>query len=249
MHRLTMRFGAWHFTPGLWPTLAALFFFALTLWLGNWQSDRAEAKRALQARYDTATQDPPIHIGRVLLTRDDLIYRKLEVQGRFDGGHTILLDNKVYEGVAGYHVLTPLRIEGSPMAILVNRGWVASGRSREQLPRIPTPAGLVKLEGMAVDPHSRYFELANAVPQGRVWQNLDFVRYTMDSGLTLQPVLLLQTSLLRDGLQRNWPRPDTGVSMHLGYAFQWYSLATTLAVLWVVMNVKRDRENAASLLE
>jgi len=37
--------------------------------------------------------------------------------------------------------------------------------------------------------------------------------------------------------------------MHLGYAFQWYSLATTLWLLWVVMNVKRDRENTASLLE
>jgi surfeit locus 1 family protein len=249
MHLLKLRAGAWQFAPTLWPTLAALFFFVLTMWLGNWQSERAESKRALQAQYDAATQDSPIHVGPVLLTRDHLLYRKLEVQGVFDDAHTILLDNRVYDGVAGYHVLTPLEIDGSQLAILVNRGWVAAGRSREQLPVIPVPRGQVKLEGMAVDPHSRYLELAHTVPHGRVWQNLDFARYAAVSRLTLQPVLLLQTSAQPDGLQRNWPRPDTGVSMHLGYAFQWYSLAATLAVLWLVMNVKRDRKNDASPLE
>ncbi|MBU4499244.1 MAG: SURF1 family protein, partial [Gammaproteobacteria bacterium] len=115
MHRLTMRFGAWRFTPGLWPTLAALFFFALTLWLGNWQSERAETKRAQQAQYDAAARDAPIHVGKVLRTRDDLLYRKLEVRGVFDDRHAILLDNRVVDGVAGYHVLTPLRIEGGPL--------------------------------------------------------------------------------------------------------------------------------------
>jgi surfeit locus 1 family protein len=249
MHALKLRVGAWQFAPALWPTVAALLFFVLTMWLGNWQSERAESKRALQAQYDAAIQDPPIHVGKALLARDDLLYRKLEVQGVFDDAHTILLDNRVYEGVAGYHVLTPLKIDGSQLAILVNRGWVAAGRSREQTPMVTTPHGQVKLEGMAVDPHSRYLELAHTVPQGRVWQNLDFTRYEAVTRLTLQPVLLLQTSKQDDGLRRSWPRPDTGVSMHLGYAIQWYSLATTLAVLWVVMNVKRDRENTASLLE
>ncbi|HQT31868.1 MAG TPA: SURF1 family protein [Thiobacillus sp.] len=249
MHKLSLRVGAWRFTPGLWPSLAALLFFVLTLWLGNWQSERAASKRTLQAQYDAAVHDSPIHVGKTLLNPEELLYRKLEVQGIFDDRNTIFLDNKVHEGVAGYHVLTPLRIEGGPISLLVDRGWVASGPSRQQLPPVSTPAARVKLEGMAIDPHSRYLELSNAEPRGRVWQNLDFERYAAESGLTLQPILLLQTSPFRDGLKRNWPRPDTGVSMHLGYAFQWYSLATTLVVLWVVMNVKRDREKPASLLE
>lgn len=249
MHGVKLRVGAWQFAPTVWPTLAALFFFVLTMWLGNWQSERAETKRALQARYDSATLDAPIHVGSTLLTRDSLLYRKLEVQGVFDDAHTILIDNRVHDGVAGYHVLTPLKIDGGQLAILVNRGWVAAGRSREQPPLPPTPGGQVKLEGMAVDPHSRYLELAHTEPQGRVWQNLDFARYTADSHLTLQPVLLLQVSALNDGLQRAWPRPDTGVSMHLGYAIQWYSLATTLAVLWLVVNVKRHRGDDVRRLE
>lgn len=241
MHLLRLRVGAWQFSPGVWPSLAALFFFMLTLWLGNWQSGRAETKRALQARYDVAIQEAPIHMGSTLLDRDSVLYRKLEVRGVFDAAHTILLDNRIYKGVAGYHVLTPLTIDGGSLAVLVNRGWVAVGRSREQVPLPPTPSGQVQIEGMAVDPHSRYLELMHTAPQDRVWQNLDFARYAATTRLTLQPVLLLQTSPLPDGLQRDWPRPDTGVSMHVGYAIQWYSLATTLAVLWLVLNVKRHR--------
>jgi len=243
MHLLKLRVGAWQFSPRVWPTLAALFFFVLTLWLGNWQSGRAETKRALQARYDVAIREAPIHVGSALLDRDSVLYRKLEVRGVFDAAHTIFLDNRVYKGVAGYHVLTPLIIDGGPLAILVNRGWVAVGPSREQIPLPPTPAGQVRLEGMAVDPHSRYIELMHTPSPGRVWQNLDFARYATTTRLALQPVLLLQTTPLADGLLRDWPRPDTGVSMHVSYAIQWYSLATTLAVLWLVLNVKRHRND------
>ncbi|HBU28487.1 MAG: hypothetical protein A2X71_07520 [Thiobacillus sp. GWE1_62_9] len=245
MHLLRLRVGSWQFAPTLWPTLAALFFFVLTLSLGNWQSGRADSKRALQARYDAAVREAPIHVGSALLDRDSVLFRKLEVEGVFDDAHTILLDNRVLNGVAGYHVLTPLRIEGGALALLVNRGWVATGRSREQVPVPPTPAGKVRLEGMAVDPHTRYVELAPTTPQGRVWQNLDFARYAATSGLNLQPVLLLQTSSLPDGLQRSWPRPDAGVDTHVSYAFQWYSLAATLAVLWLIMNVRRWRDDSA----
>ena len=241
MHLLKLRVGEWEFTPTLWPTLAALFFFVLTGWLGNWQSERAETKRGLQARYDAALEQAPIHVGSTLLDRDSVLYRRMEVQGTFDETHTILLDNRVVNGVAGYHVLTPLKIEGGKLAILVNRGWVAAGRSRAQVPLPPAPVGRITLEGMAVNPYSRFLELVQTPPQGRVWQNLDFARYEATYGRMLQPVLLLQTSPAGDGLQRNWPRPDSGVSMHVGYAFQWYSLATTLLVLWLVMNVKRHR--------
>jgi len=246
MHLLKVRIGSWQFAPTVLPTLAALFFFVLTLSLGNWQSGRADTKRELQARYDAAVREAPIHVGGELLDHESVLYRKLEVEGMFDDTHTILIDNRVLNGVAGYHVLTPLRIHGGPLAILVNRGWVATGRMRDQLPVPPTLPGVVRLEGMAVDPHTRYFELAETAPQGRVWQNLDFERYALTTRLQLQPVLLLQTSEQADGLRRNWPRPDTGVDTHVSYAFQWYSLAATLAALWLIINMKRCRDGDAS---
>jgi len=246
MHLLKLRVGPWQFAPTVLPTLAALFFFVLTLSLGNWQSGRADTKRELQSRYDAAVREAPIHLGSDLLDHDSVLYRKLEVEGVFDDAHTILIDNRVLKGVAGYHVLTPLQIQGGKAYILVNRGWVATGRSRDRVPAPPTPPGVVRLEGMAVDPQTRYFELSDTPPQGRVWQNLDFDRYVKATRLPLQPVLLLQTSEQADGLQRRWPRPDTGVESHVSYAFQWYSLAATLVVLWLIINIRRFREGDAS---
>lgn len=243
MHLLTLRLGRWQFAPTLWPTLAMLFFLLLTLYLGHWQSGRADAKRALQARYDAAMREPPIHVGTALLERDSVLHRRLEVEGMFDDAHTILIDNRVDRGVAGYHVLTPLVVGDGAPALLVNRGWVAAGPTRAQVPAPPVPPGRVRLEGMAAELQTRYVELGSSEPAGRVWQNLDVERYVRTTGLTLQPVLLLQTSATADGLRRDWPRPDAGVAVHVGYAFQWYSLATTLTVLWLVLNTKRRRDD------
>ncbi|MEW6118552.1 MAG: SURF1 family protein [Pseudomonadota bacterium] len=245
MHLMDLRVGRWRFAPGLWPTLAAAFFFALTLWLGNWQSGRAEDKRTLQARYDAAMLEAPIHVGPVALEPDSVLHRRIEARGRFDDAHTILLDNRVHAGRAGYHVLTPLVLDRGGMAILVNRGWVGAGPSRAVPPVPRIPPGEVDVEGMAASPQTRYIELGDAAPQGRVWQNLDMARYARTTHLTLQPVLLMQTSEQPDGLVRDWPRPDAGVAMHVSYAFQWYSLATTLAVLWLVTNVRRVRAEDA----
>ena len=245
MHLLRIRVGRWVFAPTLWPTLAALFFFVLTFWLGNWQSGRAEEKRVMQARVDAAMREPPVHVGAAAVDRASVLDRRIEVTGRFDDAHTILLDNRVHQGRAGYHVLTPLRIEGGTRALLVNRGWMPAGPDRSHLPHPPVAAGTVHLEGRAVEPHSRYVELGDASPQGRLWQNLDFERYAAQLGQPLQPVLLLQTSPQPDGLIRDWPRPDTGVATHVGYAFQWYSLATTLVVLWLALNLRRASREPA----
>ena len=239
MHLMKLRLGKRIFAPTLWPTLAAILFFMLTMWLGNWQSDRAEFKRGLQAEYDRAAEAPVIHVGNTRFDRSQVLHRRIEVTGIFDDAHTVFLDNRVHGGVAGYHVLTPMKLTGGKVGILVNRGWVATGRSRAQLPNVPVPQGPLRIVGMAANPDSRYIELASGTSQGRVWQNLDFARYQALYGVPLQPVLLLQATDTGDGLARDWPRPDSGVSMHTSYAFQWYSLSTTLVVLWLVLNVKR----------
>lgn len=227
----------WRFSPALWPTLAGAFFVLLTCWLGHWQNTRADEKRALQARYDRADRDPPLHASAALDAAAAL-YRKLEARGVWDDARTILVDNRVQDGVAGYHVLTPLRLAGGG-ALLVNRGWLAVGRDRAKLPVWRTPPGTVAVEGIALPAHTRYFEFAAAAPSGRVWQNLDFERYRKWSGLALPELVVEQTSASPDGLVRRWPRPDAGVAMHVGYAYQWYGLATLLVVLWLGLNLER----------
>ncbi len=126
-------------------------------------------------------------------------------------------------------------------------GWIAAGPRRDVLPKFPTPAGPQSLEGIALAPSGRYFELAADHAAGGkaaaavepVWQNLNFERYAQTTRLALQPFLVRQTSASDDGLARTWERPDRGVDIHRGYAFQWYSLAALILVLYVVLNLRR----------
>ena len=239
MHPLKLRVGGWQFAPSFWPTLAAAVLIGLTLSLGNWQTQRAAYKSTLQARVDAGQQAPAVRLGLLSMARASVLYRRVEAQGIFDPGHEILLDNRIYNGVAGYHVLTPLNIQGSNRYVLVNRGWTPVGKDRSTLPRVPPLSSEVKIEGLALDTETRYFELPGARPLGRLWQNLNFERYVLRSGLSLQPLVLQQRNDTGDGLVRNWPRPDTGVAMHVSYAMQWYGLAATLVVLWLALNLKR----------
>ncbi len=239
-----MRSGNLVFRPGLWPTLAAAFFFGLTLWLGNWQLSRADYKRGLQARYDRMQEEGAVQIGAATVAKEDLLYRPVAVRGEFLAGQEIFLDNRMYKTRAGYHVLEPFRIEGSAQHVLVNRGWVeVVNARRDVLPHVKPVAGVVSLRGIALDTRSRYLELKGAEPRGRLWQNLDFERYRRAFGKSLQPILIEQVSDTKDGLVRDWPRPDTGVGTHISYAIQWFGLAAAIAVLWLALNVKR--ENAA----
>ena len=239
MHLFTFHIGRWQFSPGLWPTLAAAALTMLTFSLGNWQMDRATYKRNLQARIDAGKLDAIWTMGGETVSKAKVLYRQISVQGVFDPRYEILLDNRIHDSVAGYHVLTPLRIMGSNRYVLVNRGWLPVGRNRSTLPGVPSFQAQVKITGLAVDPDTRYFELGGAAPQGRLWQNLNFKRYAAWSGLGLQPIVLQQTNDTGDGLIRQWPRPDMGVATHLSYAMQWYGLAATLVVLWLALNVKR----------
>lgn len=235
-----MRLGDFAFRPGLWPSLAALFFFGLTLWLGDWQLSRAEYKRSLQAHYDRMQMDGAVRLGDAIVDKQDVLHRTVEVRGSFVPGEEIFIDNRMYKTLAGYHVYSPFAIEGSALHVLVNRGWIglADGR-RDVLPEVRAIPGVVALRGVAVDTASRYFEFKGAQPQGRLWQNLDFERYSRQFGRPLQPILVEQTSDTGDGLVRDWPRPDTGMGTHVSYAIQWFGLAAAVMVLWLVLNVKR----------
>ena len=63
-------------------------------------------------------------------------FRKLEVGGEYVARPQFLLDNMLHDGVAGYHVLTALRVPGRRERVLVNRGWVPAGGDRRVLPDV-----------------------------------------------------------------------------------------------------------------
>jgi surfeit locus 1 family protein len=227
------------FRPGLLVSLLALAGVVATVSLGNWQTRRAEEKLARQALLEARLQTP-LAMPAQPVAAADYEWARVTVRGEFEPRHTVLLDNKMLQGRVGYQVVTPLRIEGGKLHLLVNRGWIAAGPRRDVLPKIETPAGPQALEGITVLP-GRFVELAADAQAGNVWQNLTIERFRKWSGLELQPVVLEQMSDAKDGLARVWERPDLGVDKHRSYALQWYSFATLIVILYVALNFRETR--------
>ncbi len=209
--------------------------------LGNWQSHRAVEKRELAATFDRAMRAAPIELPAGPVEGATLAHQHVAARGEFAAERTVLLDNKLRQGRPGYEVVTPLRIGRSAWHVLVNRGWIAAPASREQLPDVRTPAGEVRVDGVALErvPHA----LAAGVSSGRVRQNLDIAAYAAETGMQLQPIVIEQRSDTGDGLVREWPRPDLGIEKHESYSLQWYSFAALAIVLAVVLSFRRVAEN------
>jgi surfeit locus 1 family protein len=155
----------------------------------------------------------------------------VRVVGEFDAARQILIDNKVHSGRAGYHVVTPLHL-GNDRVVLVDRGWVAPGATRAELPAVPPPAGVVAVTGRINVPPVGYLELAPAAA-GPLWQNLDPGRFAAATGLGVLPAVIEETDApaAANGLIRDWPAPDFGADRHRIYRAQWYAFAALVAGL------------------
>ena len=226
--------------PRWLPPVVTAVSIALTAAAGNWQLGRAHEKERLQQAYDRGASDAPVRLTAVPASVEDLRMRRVEVEGEFVPNRMVLLDNKTRDGVAGYEVVMPLKIGGSSMHVLINRGWIAAGPERARLPVFSTPGSVVKVTGMAMVP-GRFIELAKVEDSGPVWQNLTVGRYIARTGLQVQPVVVQQQNALDDGLLRSWAQSDFGIARHYGYAVQWFSFCGLIIFLYVFFHVKRSR--------
>ena len=229
----------------LWPTVAALLGVAITIALGTWQLGRAAQKRELRTRFETQSAASPVHIGAEELDAHDLDLRRVETRGVYEPRYTVFVDNRIQHGVPGYHVVMPLRIQGSDRYVLVNRGWLPRPAHRTDLPQVPTPREPVTVTGIAVIPGGRILELSDAVYEGPIWQNLTIERYRARMPIRVQPFVVRQNNAYDDGLARIAEEPDFGIARHYGYAFQWFALALTIVVFYAVTQFRRTNPRAS----
>ncbi|SFL06292.1 surfeit locus 1 family protein [Nitrosomonas aestuarii] len=234
-----MTLAGYQFKPKLWAVAITICMVWIFLELGKWQLSRADERKSRHEQLEQLSQEPVVTVPGSLIRLEDYQYRQVEARGKYRSEYTIFLDNKTYKGRAGYHVLTPLQIANSQWYVIINRGWVPVGYDRSILPEIPTVADETLVTGTVVSPELKMLELSDHTSSGVVWDSFNLERYKEMTGFDLQPIMILQKNKVEDGLIRDWDRPDSGASKNIGYAIQWFTLAITTIIIFLVLNVKR----------
>lgn len=242
-----MRLSDWVFRPGRASSVATLLLLPLLLLLGFWQLDRSRQKAELQTAFADRLQLPPAPLAEIDPSDPANRYRRVIVAGRYDDAHQLLLDNQMRDGRPGYHALTPLRLRDGT-AILINRGWLPLGASRQELPDIGLAAEpvTVTVAGWLAWPANPGLRLGDGAGVNSNWPRVvpyvDYQRLSALLDCPLLPAVILLEPGAPAGYWRDWqPRfGGVGPERHQGYAVQWFGLAAALLVLYLVVNTHRS---------
>jgi len=150
-----MQIGGRHFKPSLFGTLATLFMLSVLISLGLWQLRRADEKAALLDRLQSGMSTTQ-QLGAANIDTLPLL-QQVSVSGHYDDARQILLDNmwssrhadvngRAAGAQPGFNVLTPLVLDDGH-TVLVNRGWVPLGPSRQNLPAISVAGNSRSIRG------------------------------------------------------------------------------------------------------
>ena len=237
------------FRPTISTTIATLVVFPLLVALGFWQLDRAAEKRALAAVYHANQNLRPIEINGAIDVREQQYqWVSATATGEF-AQKTILLDNRIRDTKVGYEVLTPLNSDG--ITVLVNRGWVAAAPSRDELPDIHSPVGVMHLSGklgpvpttgIAINEYSDNIE--ELTDNFLRVQQIDLEQLTKILDLTLLNGVLYLDDDAPHGYLRHWSSPGFNPEKHEAYATQWFAMALIVGVLYIVLNLKPGLRNS-----
>lgn len=224
-------------------------FVLLGRWqLGTWEGKNREAAKAAA---EQKAARPPVPLEQALrpgqLLDGARVGTPLEVTGRWDGAHQLLVPERSLGGRDGLWVLTPLLTPAGD-AVPVVRGWVPSAQD----PATRVPDGTVRVVGV-LEPtetdRSNAGVAGGDLPPGQI-PSVD--RSDLQVALPYDPVRVYDGFLaLRSATPRAAPAPTplpvselasqqgTGTDglRNLAYALQWWLFAG--AAIWFVVQTAR----------
>lgn len=209
--------------------------------LGLWQLDRLDQRRTFNARVEEQLSQNALIINKENLRADlyNMEYREGIVLGEYDHDHQVVLRNQDWQGRLGVHLITPLIIQGSDQAILVNRGWIPYEEFESGELAQFDEMGLVEVNGVIrrSQKKPRIGGRADEIPaegepalQAWNWINVEGIAGQLP--YELLPVYLQSSPESSRNQMPYRTQPDLELSegSHLGYALQWFTFATILAV-------------------
>ncbi len=210
--------------------------------LGYWQLGRKEEKQILFDQFENA---PMLSIEEAL--KQDKPFSRVQAYGRFDDARHVLLDNKIHNGRAGVHVLTPF-ILNNGATIMVNRGWLPLPPDRRHLPAVPTESSSRTINGILKKPSTGGPRLGkpdelvtDQWPQLVTYLDLETVSDALD--IPLPPWILQLDAADSGGFEgRQWKAAVMGPEVHAAYAFQWFALSLATMIIWLTLGIRRARQ-------
>jgi surfeit locus 1 family protein len=240
---MRLRVGPRVLAPPGWAVALTAVAVAAFCALGTWQLGRADEKRALLEAFESGGRDTvdATGLGFDALAR----YQQVRLRGRYDPARQVLLDNMPSaSGRPGFRVLTPLQRADGRGWVMVDRGWVPLGATREALPELPVDAGEREVVGVLdalPEPGLRVGPAA--APGAQAWPRVLLFPTVADLesalGHAVEPRIVLLDAAAPDGYERQWrPSLGFGPERHLGYAVQWFAFALVALTLLVSLNLR-----------
>ena len=228
------------------PTLIFAITFCGFIVLGFWQIDRADQKNVLNSNYTDRQQEAIIVLDKnnVIDEKSSLLWRKVEFEGSFINKQNIILDNQIFNQIAGFNIITPFKIKGSDSLVLINRGWHPNLKNRETLPIINEISDERILQGhIASFPVSgiklgkNNIETLNS--QIFRFQRLDAAELNYFFSAKIMPYMIYLDPIIDKELYGNFKLPAPDSQKNYGYAFQWFAFAITLLIIFIRLSMKR----------
>jgi surfeit locus 1 family protein len=223
--------------------------------LGQWQLDRLQYVRAENARALDRMTEPPVPLGQLAdplqpaaTDQEALEFRRVEATGIYRPGEEVLQRNRRYRNQTGFHVLTPLQLDGGGV-VLVRRGWVPSILDEPPVAEAPPPDGTVTVVGVLERPVPQPSFGPQDPDDGLLLRvfHTDTARLDRQvEGALFPMVLRIDTELVNpteDELPFPAGPPELEEGSHLSYTIQWHIFALLAAVTyaaWWFRRLRRD---------
>ena len=226
------------FKPGIRITIFFIIFAVLFFSLGIWQIERGQAKTQIMSEFENKLTKDPIY-----LNAESKKWDRVSVSGKWENKKQLLIDNVIHQGIAGYKVLTPLRINETNKLILIDRGWIKQNKFRDQLPDIQIPEDFESVSGTLEQPELGLVLsdelISNNWPKISQTKNVEVISkaYTEE----IFPMILLADPLLKNSLEyiKITPTNMTPIK-HYGYSSQWFLMFLVLCFMYIWYGLSRN---------
>ena len=232
-----------YFRPAIWMTACAVPALAVLLALGTWQVARMHWKEGLIAEFTARAQGeaiPPPAAGDAAGLR----FQRLALSGEWMHEAEIQLTGRTFEGTAGYHVVTPMKLDDGRI-LLVNRGWVSQDYRRPESRPESLASGRRDVAAILRLPAERGRFVPDNDPERDDWFTFDIADIAAYRGLGQNVVSAYRADVLRPSGPYSMPigaAVDIDVpNNHWHYALTWYGIALALVGVYAAWHREAGR--------